>query len=147
MSRGAKGTESISLLGIEASGEVVHTQSLFFISVGDYAKPNIWGVLRPLPDEGTPSYIKINPLHLSTSYSFLGVSRTDFDSSLSSISTKGEYLEDLAQDPASEEDDGSRWICSRGVCFLPSDLVGWIYDLGAHPTIVDVAPKLFALLL
>ena len=76
VSRGARGTESISLLGIEALGKVIHAHSLFYVSTGDYAKPDLWGVLGPLPDEGTPSYIKITPLHLDTSYSFLGVSRT-----------------------------------------------------------------------
>ena len=35
VSRGARGTESISLLGIEASGKVIHIHSLFCISVGD----------------------------------------------------------------------------------------------------------------
>ena len=90
---GARGTESISLLGIESSGEVVHTHSLFCISAGDYAEPNHWGVLGPLPDKGTPSYINITPLHLANSYSFLGFSRTEFKSALSGISTEGEDLE------------------------------------------------------
>ena len=69
---------------------------MFCVSAGDYAKPKLWGVLGPLPDEGTPSYIKINPLHLATSYSFLGVSRTEFGSALSGLSIEGEDLEDLA---------------------------------------------------
>ena len=51
---------------------------MFYVSTGDYATPNLWGVLGPLPDKGTPSYININPLHLSTSYYFLGVFRTKF---------------------------------------------------------------------
>ena len=53
-SQGSRGTESISLLGIEASGKVIHTHSLFCVSAGDYAEPDLWGVLGPLPDEGTP---------------------------------------------------------------------------------------------
>ena len=60
-------------------------------------------------------YIKITPIHLATSYSFLGVYRTDFESALSGISTKGEDLEDLAQDPTAEADDGSHRIRARGV--------------------------------
>ena len=40
---GEKGTDRISLLGIEASGEVVHTHSLLCVSAGDYAKPDLWG--------------------------------------------------------------------------------------------------------
>ena len=87
--QGARGTESISLLGIKASGKVIHVHSLFCISAGDYAKPDLWGVLGPLPDEGTPSYIKITPLHLETSYSFLGVSRTKLESALSGLYTEG----------------------------------------------------------
>ena len=47
------------------------------------------GVLGPLTDKGTPLYIKITPLHLATTYSFIGVSRTNFDFSLSGISTEG----------------------------------------------------------
>ena len=47
------------------------------------------------------------------------------------------------QDPAAEADDSFRHICARGACFLPSDLVGNIYDLGAHPTIAEVSPQLF----
>ena len=89
-------------------GKFIHAHSLFCVSAGEYAKPDLWGVLGPLPDEGTPSYIKITPLHLVTIYSFLGVSLTEFESALSGISTKGEDLEDLAQDPAAEADDGSR---------------------------------------
>ena len=143
-SRGARGTESISLLGIEASGEVVHTHSLFCVSAGDYAEPDLWGVLWPLPEEGTPSYIKITPLHLATSYYFLGVSRTKFESALSGLSTEAEDMEDLAQNPAAEADYGSPQIRARGVCFLPFKLVGRLYDLGEHPTIAKVSPQLFA---
>ena len=50
VSRGAKGTKLIPFLGIEASGEMVHTHSLFYVSAGDYATPNPWRVLGPLPD-------------------------------------------------------------------------------------------------
>ena len=87
-------------------------------------------MLGPLPEKGTPSYIKITPLHLATSYSFLGLSRTEFESALSWLSTEGEDLEDLTQDPAAKVDDGSRRIRAQGVCFLPSELVGGLYDLG-----------------
>ena len=109
---------------------MVQTHILFCISAGDYAKTDLWGVLGPLPDEGTPSYININPLHLATSYSFLGVSRTDFESALSGISNKGEDLEDLAQDPSAEAYDGSHQIRAKDVCFLPYELAGGLYDLG-----------------
>ena len=78
-----------------------------------------WGVLGPLLDKGTPSYIKITPLHLATSYSFLGVSRTEFGSALSGLSIEGEDMEDLSQDPAAEADDGSCQLRAQGVCFLP----------------------------
>ena len=125
-------------------GKVIHAHILFCVSAGDYAKPDLWGVLGPLPDEGTPSYIKITPLHLATSYYFLGVSHTKFESALSGLSTEGEGLEDLAQDPADGADGGSCWIQARGVCFLPSNLVGGLYDLGEHPTIAKVAPQLFS---
>ena len=106
--------------------------------------PTFGGVLGPLPEEGTPSYINITPLHLATSYSFLGVSRTEFESTLPGLSTEGEDLKDLAQYPTAEADDGSRWIRARGVCFLPSKLVGGLYDLGENPTIAEVAPQIFA---
>ena len=101
-------------------------------------------MLGPIPEKGTPSYIKITPLHLAASYSFLGVSSIEFESALFRLSTKGEDLEDLAQDPAAEADDGSRRIQARGVCFLPSELVVGLYDLGEHPTIAEVSPQLFA---
>ena len=119
MSRGARGTESIYLQGIKVLGKVIHTHSLFCVSARDYTEPDLWGVLGPLPDKGTPSYIKITPLHLASSYSFLGVSHTKFGSALSGISTKGEDLEDLAQDPAAEADYGSRRKRAQGVCFPP----------------------------
>ena len=144
MSRGARGTESTSLLGIEASGKVIHVRILFYVSTIDYAEPDLWGVLGPRPDKGTPSYIKIAPFHLATSYSFLGVSLTEFESALSGISTEGEDPEDLAQDPAAEADDGSLRIRARGVYFLPSELVGGLYDLGEHPSIAEVSPQIFA---
>ena len=121
VSRGARGTDCISLLGIKASGKVIHIHSLFCVCAGDYNKPDLWGVLGPLPDEGTPSYIKITPLHLATSYSFLGVSRTKFKSALSGLSIEGEDLEDVAWNPTAEADDGSQR--AQGVCFLPSELV------------------------
>ena len=105
---------------------------------------NFGGVIGPLPEEGTPSYIKITPIYLATSSSFLDVSRTEFESALSGLSTKGEDLEDLAQDPAAEADDGSCQIQTRGVCFLSSKLVKGIYDLGEHLTIAKVASQIFA---
>ena len=86
MIREAKGNTSISLLGIEAPGEVVHTHSMLCVSAGDYAEPGLWGVLGQLPDKGTPSYIKINPLHLATRYSFLSASCTEFESALFCLS-------------------------------------------------------------
>ena len=55
------------------------------------------------------------PLHLAASYSFLSVSHINFESDLSGISTEGEDLEDLPQDPAAEEDDGSRRIRAQVV--------------------------------
>ena len=73
-------------------GKVIHTHSLFSVSAGDYTKPDLWGVLGPLLDEGTPSYIKTTPLHLATRYSFLGLPRTEFESTLSGLSTDGEDL-------------------------------------------------------
>ena len=101
-------------------------------------------MLGPLTDKGTPSYINITPRHLATISSFLSVYRTDFESALSGLSTKREDLEDLAQDPAAEADDGSRQIRARGVCFLPSELVSGLCDLGEHPTIANIALQLFA---
>ena len=65
VSRGEKGTKGISLLGVKESGKVAHAHSLFCISAGDYAEPDLWGVLVPLPDEGVPAYVTITPLHLA----------------------------------------------------------------------------------
>ena len=106
MSRGAKDTEGISLLGIKDYGLVAHTHSLFCVSAGDYAKTDLWGVLGPLPDKGAPDYIKITAIHLAASYLLLGVSRTEFASALAGLSTEDEDLDDLAQEPADEVDDG-----------------------------------------
>ena len=97
VSQGEKGTDGISLLGIEEYGRVAHAHSMFCDSAGDYSEPDLWGVLAPLPDKSTPNYIKIMPLHLAASYSFLAVSRKEFDSDLAGLSTEGEYLKDLAQ--------------------------------------------------
>ena len=41
VSRGERGTKSISLLGIKASGKGIHVHSLFCISAGDYAKTDL----------------------------------------------------------------------------------------------------------
>ena len=101
-------------------------------------------MLGPLPDEGTPDYINITPLRLTASYSFLGVSRTKFDSALAGLSTEGEDLDDLAQEPASEADDSFLHIRARAACFLPLEIFGGLYDLGAQPTIAKVAPQIFA---
>ena len=103
--------------------------------------------MGPLPDKGTPAYVKMTPLHLTTSYSFLVVSRTKSDSALAGLSTEGDDLDDLAQEPAAEADDGSRRICARGARFLLSELVGALYELGARPTIAEVAPQLFVSIL
>ena len=67
VSWGSKGTEGISLLGVEESRQVVHAHSLFCVSARDYAEPELWGFLGPLPDEGVPDYIKITPPHLVVS--------------------------------------------------------------------------------
>ena len=84
-----------------------------------------------LPDKGVPAYIKITPVHLAATCLFLGVLRIEFDSN-------------LGQEPAVEANDGSRWICMRGACFLPSELVRELYKLGSRPTIAKVFPQLFA---
>ena len=96
---------------------------------------DLWGVLGLLPDKGAPSYIKIKPIHLATSYLFLGVSRTEFDSALAGLSTEVDNLDDLSQEPAAEANDGSHQIRARRSCFLPSKLVGELHKLGARPTI------------
>ena len=77
-------------------GKVIHAHSLFCVSTGDYTNLDLWGLLGPLPDKGIPYYIKITPLHLAASCSFLGVSRIEFESALFGLSTKGEDLGDLA---------------------------------------------------
>ena len=123
---------------------MAHSHSLFCISLVDYYEPDLWGVLGPVPDEGTPNYINITPLHLAAIYSFLGVSGTEFDSALTGISIEGEDPNDLAQEPVSEADDGFRQIRARGACFLPLELIGDLYELGARPTIAQFAPHLFA---
>ena len=114
VSQGEKVTKGISILGIEKSGQVAHAHSLFCVSAGDYAEPDLWGVLGMLPDEGKPDYINLTPLHLALRYSFLGVSRTEYESALTGLSTEGEDLDDLVQEPADEADDSLRRICARG---------------------------------
>ena len=44
VSREAKGTKGISLLGLEESRRVAHAHSTFWVSTGDYAEPGLWGV-------------------------------------------------------------------------------------------------------
>ena len=41
MSQGVNCTEGISLLGIEESGRVAHAHSLFCVSAGNYAEPDL----------------------------------------------------------------------------------------------------------
>ena len=41
VSRGGKVTKEISFLGIEGSGIVAHSHSLFCVSAGDYAEPDL----------------------------------------------------------------------------------------------------------
>ena len=101
-------------------------------------------MLGPPPDEGTPDYIKTTPLHVSEIYLFLGISRTEFDATFTGISTEGEDLEDLAQEPTAEADEGLRRIRARGACSLPLEIIGDLYELGVRPTITEVYPKLFA---
>ena len=48
--QGVKVTKGISLISIEVSNRVVHAHSLFFVSAGDYAEPDLWVVLGPLLD-------------------------------------------------------------------------------------------------
>ena len=44
VSREAKGTKGISLLGLEESRRVAHAHSTFWVSTGDYAEPGLWSV-------------------------------------------------------------------------------------------------------
>ena len=110
-------------------------------------EPDLWGVLGPLPDDGKPAYVNITPLHLAASYSFIGVLRTEFDSALTSLSTEVDALDDLCQETAAEADVDYCRIRARGACFLPSDLVGALYNLGARLTIAKVPPQLFVMIL
>ena len=84
-------------------------------------------MLGPLPDTGTPNHIKITPLYLAVIYLLLGVLRTELYSALDGLSTQGEDLDNLAQEPAAEADDGFCRIRARGACFLPSEFVGELY--------------------
>ena len=77
-------------------------------------EPDLWGILVPLPDDGTPAYVNITPLHLAASYSFIGVLRTEFDSALAGLSTEGDNLDDLCQDPAAKADVDYCRIRARG---------------------------------
>ena len=65
------------------------------------------------------------------------------DSSLAGLSTEGDDLDDLFQEPAAEADDDSCRIHARGALFSPSELVRALYDLGDQLTIPEVAPQLF----
>ena len=60
------------------------------------------------------------------------------------LTLKEEELDDLAQEPADETDYRFRCIRTRVACFLPLELVGELYEMGAHRTIAEVAPQLFA---
>ena len=105
--RGAKDIVGISLFGIDESGQVLHAHILFCMSTGNYLEPDLWGILGPLPDDGMPSNVKITPLHLAASHSFLGVSRTELDSTLVGISTEGDNLNNLCQWTAADADGDS----------------------------------------
>ena len=144
VSWGAKGTKGISLLGVEESRQVVHAHSLSCVLARDYAEPELWGVLGPLPDEGVPGYIKITPPHLAVSCSSLGVLRMELYSDLAGLPTEGDNLEYLGQEPTTEANDSYRQIFARGACLLPSEILGEMYEMGARPTISEVAPQLFA---
>ena len=93
---------------------------------------------------GLPSYVQVMPLQLAASFSFLGVLRTELDSILVGLYTEKDDLDNLFQEPAAEVDDDSRRIRAKGTCFLPSELVVALYELGARPTITEVAPQLLA---
>ena len=41
-------------------------------------------------------------------------------------------------------DDVFHQICARGACFLPLEIVGELYELGAHPTNAEISPQFFA---
>ena len=145
VSHGEKVTKGNSLIGTKNSGQVMHAHSIFCMSSGNYIEPDLWGILGPLPYHGTPAYIHITPLHLAASFSFIGVLRTEFDSALAGLSKENNDLNDLIQEHASKADDDSRRIQARGACFLPSELVGALYNLGVRPIISDVAPWLFTI--
>ena len=91
--------------------------------------------------------MQITPLHLTASFSFFGVLRTEFDSSLTGITTEKYNLDDLCQEPAAEADEDSRRIRARGSFFLPLELVGALYEMGARRTISEVAPQILAIIL
>ena len=73
--------------------------------------------------------------------------RTELDSCLTSLSTEEYNLDDLCLEPASEADEDYRRIRARGLCFLPLELVGALYELGARPTISEVASQILAIIL
>ena len=54
VSHAAKVTKGISLLSIKEYGRVTHSHSLFCVSAGEYIEPDLWGILGPLQDDGTP---------------------------------------------------------------------------------------------
>ena len=143
VSRGVAGSESICLLGVRENAKTVLVHSLFTVSPDVYSdKLELWGFVGGLPESGNPSLIHLTGMHFSPNFSFHGVAQNEFESHVGGLSLQVGGPNAHAQQVAVESDEDSRKILSRGLCFLPSEMVAAVLELGVGATIAEVASNL-----
>ena len=146
--RQVQGLEAIFLLGVRENAKIVLVHSLFTVSLNVYSTDvQILGVLDDLPEDGTPALLLLTGIQFSPKFSFQGISRTKFETHIRGLNLKTGGTDAHAQQFAVESNEGLLKVLSCGLCFLPSEIVGGVLQLGEGTTIAEFVEKLYPHLL
>ena len=112
--RKAEGTNALTILVLSKARMVDLIHSLFMVSLEDYdSTPELWGIVREVPDEGLPLLIAISPINLSTIDHFYGTLMGGFESHVTGInSVLQRDLDSQAHSESIKEDNGATIIVS-----------------------------------
>ena len=105
--------------------------SIFTVSPDVYStNVQLWGVVGDLAKDGNQALLLLTGIHFSPNLSFRGVSHTYFETNVGGLDLKNGRKDAHTQQVAVESDKGFLKVLSLGLCFLPSEIVGGVLELG-----------------
>ena len=123
VSRGTVGLDKLSLLAVIKDGLVSVLHSLFLVGESAYKNGpgELFAILGEIPADGLPAIVRLEAIHLAAKSSFVGSPRLEFEVHLSNLTSSllQNFKESVHQPAVEGEDDGARFVKSRGLAFFP----------------------------